>query len=205
MKEEAIDSLERVRDELRDAADQRRDPDRRRRCGRSTIVRREVRRALRLLVVATLALVVIAAFVPGRLGLGARIYAIVLCVTALALALMALRRAFPRGEAAPRGRSSARASSATSKPRRGSSMRQLLRSPSSFELHFRFAPRLRSIAAGLLASRRRISLDCATCRCARRPRRLRPGSSFARTDPRLRTGSLAASHGARARARCRLA
>jgi hypothetical protein len=119
-------------------------------------VRREVRRALRLLVVATFALVVIAAFVPGRLGLGARIYAIVLCVTALVLALMALRRAFPAERPLHEG---GRAPSRSPPP---ASLTRIeheaaLAVASSFELHYRFAPRLRSIAAGLLASRRRIS------------------------------------------------
>jgi hypothetical protein len=120
-------------------------------------VRREVRRALRLLVVATFALVVIAAFFPGRLGLGARIYAIVVCATALVLALMALRRAFP-AEKPLRG-----GGRAPSRPRPPASLARIeheavLAVASSFELHYRFAPRLRSIAAGLLGSRRRISL-----------------------------------------------
>ena len=120
-------------------------------------MRREVRRALPLLVVATFALVVIAAFVPGQLGLGARIYALVLCVTALALALMALRRAFP---AERRLREGGRA---PSRPRPPASLARIeheaaLAVASSFELHYRFAPRLRSIAASLLVSRRRISL-----------------------------------------------
>ncbi len=120
-------------------------------------MRREIRRALRLLVVATLALVVIAAFVPGRLGLGARIYALVLCVTALVLALMALRRAFPAERPLREG------GRAPSRPRPPASLARIeheaaLAVASSFELHYRFAPRLRSIAAGLLASRRRISL-----------------------------------------------
>ena len=120
-------------------------------------MRREVRRALRLLVVATLALVVIAAFVPGRLGLGARIYAIVLCVTALVLALMALRRAFPAETPLREG------GRAPSRPQPPASLARIeheavLAVASSFELHYRFAPRLRAIAAGLLVSRRRISL-----------------------------------------------
>lgn len=120
-------------------------------------MRREVRGALRLLAVTTLGLIVIAAFVPGRLGLGARIYALVLCVIALVLALMALRRAFP---AERPFRESGRA---PARPRPPASLARIedeaaLAVASSFELHFRFAPRLRSIAAGLLVSRRRISL-----------------------------------------------
>ena len=120
-------------------------------------MRREVRGSLRLLAVTTLGLVVVAAFVPGRLSLGARIYALVLCVTALVLALMALRRAFP-AERPLRG-----GGRAPSRPRPPASLARIeheavLAVASSFELHYRFAPRLRSIAAGLLWSRRRISL-----------------------------------------------
>jgi hypothetical protein len=107
--------------------------------------------------VATLALVVIAAFVPGRLALGARIYALVLCVTVLGLALVALRRAFPAERPLrDRGRPPSRARPPASLAR--IEHEAALAIASSFELHYRFAPRLRSIAACLLASRRRISL-----------------------------------------------
>ena len=120
-------------------------------------MRREVRGALRLLAVTTLGLVVVAAFVPGRLGLGARIYALVLCMTALVLALIALRRAFPSETPLRESRR------ALSRPRPPASLARIeheaaLAVASSFELHYRFAPRLRSIAAGLLMSRKRISL-----------------------------------------------
>jgi hypothetical protein len=121
-------------------------------------VKRDVRRALRLLVVATFALVVIAAFVPGRLGFGARIYALVLCVTALVLALMALRQAFPAERPLHEGgRAPARHPPPASLTR--IEHEAALAVASAFELHYRFVPRLRSIAAGLLASRRRISLS----------------------------------------------
>ena len=118
MKEEAIDSLERVRDELRDTGETSGET----RIGDAaavgaTIVRREVRGALRLLVVTTLALVVVAAFVPGRLGLGARIYALVLCVTALALASSRCDERSRSETAAPRARRALPRHSATSKPR----------------------------------------------------------------------------------------
>ena len=121
-------------------------------------MRPEARRALRLLLVATVALAVIAAFVPGRLALGARIYALVLCVIALGLALMALRRAFPGERPLREG------ARAPVRPRPPASLARIeheaaLAIASSFELHYRLAPRLRSIAAGLLASRKRISLD----------------------------------------------
>ena len=120
-------------------------------------MRREVRSSLRLLAVTTLGLVVVAAFVPGRLSLGARIYALVLCLTALVLALMALRRAFPAETPLRENRR------ALSRPPPPASLARIeheatLAVASSFELHYRFAPRLRSIAAGLLMSRKRISL-----------------------------------------------
>ena len=105
---------------------------------------------------------------------------------------MALRRAFP---AERRLREGGRA---PSRPRPPASLARIeheaaLAVASSFELHYRFAPRLRSIAASLLVSRRRISLAAQPAAARSRPRRLRPGSWFARTDPRRRTGSLAAS------------
>ena len=61
----------------------------------------------------------------------------------------------------------------------------------SFDLHFRLRPRLRSIAAGLLESRRRISLDDEPE--ARAPSSAtRPGSSSGPTGHHPRTGSAVA-------------
>ena len=58
-------------------------------------MRRDVLGALRLLVLPTIALAVVAGGAPGRLGLAARIYALVVCGAALVVALNALRRAYP--------------------------------------------------------------------------------------------------------------
>jgi hypothetical protein len=122
-------------------------------------VRRDLVGGLRLLVLPTVALLVVAAFVPGRLGLAVRIYALVVCGAALALALGALRRAYPAET--PLGGSVAATSSRRQSP---STLGRIeheaaLGVVGSFDLHYRLAPRLRSVTAGLLAARRRISLD----------------------------------------------
>ena len=122
-------------------------------------MRRHLASALRPLVLPTVALAVVAAFIPGRLGLAVRIYALVVCATALALALAALRRMYPTETPL---RESARDSRSRRQP--PPSLGRIeheaaLGVAGSFHLHYRLAPRVRSIAAGLLASRRRISLD----------------------------------------------
>ena len=58
-------------------------------------MRRELLGALRLLILPTLALAAVVAFVPGRAGFAVRIYALVLSATVVALILLALRRSFP--------------------------------------------------------------------------------------------------------------
>lgn len=120
---------------------------------------RDLLRAARLLVLPTLALVSVVAFLPGRVGLAARIYALVLCGVVLALALAALGRAYP--------------AASQLRPRAGY-VDRLQRAPQSlarleqeaaigiagaFDLHHRLRPRLRGLALELLATRRRVSLD----------------------------------------------
>ena len=115
--------------------------------------------ALKSLVVPTAAVVVVAGLAPGRASLALRIYALLVCGTALVLALLALRRAFPPEQPLrvyPRAR-----------PERRSPPSSLARIEheaalgvsGAFDLHYRLVPRLRSIASGLLESRRRISLE----------------------------------------------
>ncbi len=116
-------------------------------------------RSARVLVLATLALVVVAAFLPGRLELAARIYALVLSGLALLLAIAALRRAYPPVTAL------------RPKPRRRADRRRVppalarieqeiaLGIAGSFDLHHHLHPRLRAIAGSLLGTRRGISLD----------------------------------------------
>jgi hypothetical protein len=122
-------------------------------------VRRNVFSALKFLVLPTIAFVVVLGFAPGHAGLALRVYAIVMCGTALVLALLALRHAFPPERPL---RSDRRPRPALRTP--PSSLARIeheaaLGVSGSFDLHYRLAPRLRSIASGLLESRRRISLE----------------------------------------------
>jgi len=121
-------------------------------------VRRDLGGALKLLAAPTLALLVIAALVPGRLVLAVRIYALVVCAVALGLALGALRRTYP---AATPLREPARR---RDRSRRPPSLARIeheaaLGVAGAFDLHHRLVPRLRSLAAGVLATRRRLSLE----------------------------------------------
>ena len=121
-------------------------------------MRRDVARALRVLIPATLAVLFVTAFLPGRLGVAVRVYALVLCAVALLLVLAALRRAYPRVAPLRHGSGQRR-----SMQRPGSLARiehlAALGVAGSFDLHHRLRPRLRTIAQGLLSTRRRISLD----------------------------------------------
>ena len=122
-------------------------------------MRRDLTAAARMLVPATLALGFVTAFVPGRLALAARIYALVLCGTALLAALRALRRAYP--PATPLRR---KVRSTTGGRRAPSTLARLedetaLGIAGAFDLHHRLRPRLRAIAAGVLEARRHVSLD----------------------------------------------
>ena len=122
-------------------------------------MKRPVMGALKLLVPPTIAFVVVVGFAPGHTGLALRVYALVVSGTALVLALLALRHAFPPERPLRRDR---RARTERRNP--PSSLARIeheaaLGVAGSFELHYRLAPRLRSIAAGLLESRRRISLE----------------------------------------------
>jgi hypothetical protein len=120
-------------------------------------VRRDLLGAARLLVVPTIALLGVALFAPGRLEIGVRIYALILCLSIIVLVLLALRRAYPpesilRPHAAAADRRIAPASLVHLENEAA------LGVASSFDLHYRLVPRLRSIADGLLSSRRRVSL-----------------------------------------------
>jgi hypothetical protein len=121
-------------------------------------VKRDLFGAARALVLPTLALIGLALVAPGRLELGARIYALILCATAIVLVLLALRRAYPGETPVPRSAS-------------GSVQRTVppdleriehdvaLAVAGSFDLHYRLVPRLRALAAGLLSARRNVSLE----------------------------------------------
>lgn len=122
-------------------------------------MRRDLRRAAKSLTLPTLGLVSVVAFVPGRLELAVRIYALVLCGVALALVLAVLRRAYPASTPL-RPRQPRR----PERPRPPAPLARLeqevaLGVASSFDLHHRLRPRLRGLALVQLAAKRRIALD----------------------------------------------
>lgn len=122
-------------------------------------MRRELGGALRLLAIPTLALLVIAALVPGRLVLAVRIDALVACAVALGLALRALRRTYP--PAAPLREPEGRPDRSRRPPPNLARIEReaALGVAGAFDLHHRLVPHLRSLTAGLLATRRRLSLE----------------------------------------------
>ena len=123
-------------------------------------MRRDLVRAGRALVLPTLVLLAVLAFVPGRTELAIRVYALVLCGVALALLVAAIRRAYPR--AAPLRHRTARPGRTTrDAPAMLARLEQevVLGAAGSFDLHHHLRPRIRTIAAELLTARRRVSLD----------------------------------------------
>jgi hypothetical protein len=120
-------------------------------------VRRDLAGAARALVLPTIALLGIAAFVPGRLALGVRIYALVLGGAVVIVLVLALRRAYPReSELHATTSRSTRVAPPASLGR--IELLSALAVASAFDLHYRLVPRLRTVATGLLSSRRRVSL-----------------------------------------------
>ena len=122
-------------------------------------MKRDIVDALRFLVLPTVALVLVGGGAPGRLELAARIYALLVCGVALVVLVRAVRRADP-----PETPLRDPASSADRTRRPPPSLARLeqlaaLGVASSFDLQYRLLPPLRSIAGGLLASRRRVELD----------------------------------------------
>ena len=122
-------------------------------------MRRDLGAAVRLLVLPTLALLLTLALVPGRLPFAVRVYALCVCAVALGLGLAALRRAYP--PAGPLRRTGGQRSGEHSAPPTLARMEDelALGVAGAFDLHHRLAPRLRTVAAGLLTARRRVSLD----------------------------------------------
>jgi hypothetical protein len=119
----------------------------------------DVRRAVRLLVLPTIVLAVVAAFLPGRLEPGIRVYALLVCGLVLWLSIAALRRAFP-----PVGglRAARRARRRRPEPTRSLAELENLAAlgvADALDFHVRLRPRLHALAAGLLAGRRGIALD----------------------------------------------
>jgi hypothetical protein len=122
-------------------------------------VRRDLIRVVRLLVPATIALVAVVAFVPGRAELAIRLYALLLSAVVLALTVSALRRSY--GPAAPLRRPSKRPPARREIPGTLVRLEQetALGVAGSFDLHHRLRPRLRGLARDLLAARRNVSFD----------------------------------------------
>ncbi len=122
-------------------------------------MRADLVRAAKFLVPATLALVFVAAFLPGRLELAARIYALVLSGLVLMLAIAALRGAYPPATAL-RPKSRRRAERRRLPPTLARIEQETaLGVAGSFDLHHHLRPRLRAIASALLGTRRGVSLD----------------------------------------------
>lgn len=122
-------------------------------------MRRYLFRAARLLVLPTIAVAFVLAFLPGRAELAARIYALVVAAVALGLMITALRQGYARESSL---RPSSRRRAATREvPETLARIEQevFLGTAGSFDLHFRLRPRLRELAGELLATRRGIDLD----------------------------------------------
>ena len=120
-------------------------------------MRRNAFGAVRALVLPTIALLGIALVAPGRLEIAVRIYALVFSAAVIVVLLLALRRAYP--DETVLDQPPARASRRT--PPAGLDRIEhetVLAIAGAFDLHYRLVPRLRALAAGLLRSRRSVSL-----------------------------------------------
>ena len=115
----------------------------------------------RLPLVVTLALAVVLLAAPGRAGLAAHVYALVLAAIGLGYLLAAMRDALP-----PR-RPSAFDAALRTRTRPDQRIPELERMErevalglaTAFDLHFRLRPRLRRIATALLTARHGLELD----------------------------------------------
>ena len=122
-------------------------------------MRRDLVTAGKALVLPTLILLFSVGVVPGRLPLVIRLYALGVCAVALVLGLLTLRRAYP-----PVGQLRHEPPSGAGRRNPPPGLARIedelaLGVAGAFDLHHRLVPRLRPIAAGLLASRRRVSLE----------------------------------------------
>ncbi|HXG77490.1 MAG TPA: hypothetical protein VNJ53_13070, partial [Gaiellaceae bacterium] len=113
----------------------------------------------RALALPTLALALVVAFAPGRVGVAVRAYALVLAGASLLVLLAALRRRYPPVRSLrspPRGRSGPANAPV---PLARLEQELALAAAWSFDLHHRLRPHLRELAADLLAGRRGLVLD----------------------------------------------
>ena len=120
-------------------------------------MRRDILGAARALAVPTTFLLGVVVFAPGRLELGVRIYALIVSAVVLVVLLLALRRAFSDETVLrepPR-----RATRRVPPPSLARIEHETaLAVAGSFDVHYRLVPRLRALVAGLLSSRRKVSL-----------------------------------------------
>ena len=124
-------------------------------------MKRDLWRAARALMVPGLALGFVVAFAPGRTGLAIRIFALLVCGAALLLVLAALRRAYPRERALRHSAKEGPPGRAIPGMLGRLEQETDLGVAGSFDLHYRLRPRVRGLAAHLLAARRGVSLDAA--------------------------------------------
>ena len=115
----------------------------------------------RLPLVATLVLAVALLAVPGRAGLAAHVYALVLAAIGLGYLLTALRGALPPSRPSPFDAALRKTASPVQRiPELERMEREVaLGLATAFDLHYRLRPRLRRIASALLTARRGIELD----------------------------------------------
>ena len=120
-------------------------------------MRRELFASAKFLALPTMAVVGIGMLAPGRAELAVRIYALLVSATAIAVLVIALRRAYP-DETPLRARTATRRKRAVPPSLSRIEQEVALGVVSSFDLHFRLAPRLRYVADGLLRARRHMPL-----------------------------------------------
>ena len=122
-------------------------------------MRRDLSGAARALTLPTVALLAIVAFLPGRIDLAVRVYALVLCATVLIVALSALRRVYPPATPLVAAPSPERAR--RTPPPSLARMEHItaLGVAGAFDLHHRLRPAVRALALELVWTRRRIWLD----------------------------------------------
>jgi hypothetical protein len=124
-------------------------------------VKRDLLRAARALALPALALAFVVAFAPGRTGLAIRVFALIASGVALVVVLAALRRSYPRERPLRRAAKPAATSRAIPGMLGRLEQETVLGVAGSFDLHSRLRPRVRGLAASLLAARRGVSLDAA--------------------------------------------
>ncbi len=123
-------------------------------------MRSDLWRAARSLLLPTLALLGILAFLPGWFDVAIRVYALVVTGVTLALMIATLRRAYPPARPL-REAEERQAGARRESPAMLARLEQeaVLGAAGSFDLHHQLRPRLRVLAGELLTARRRLSLD----------------------------------------------